>query len=54
MYPQEESNTVKSFISSSFSDDKLSKSKELTHEMSIQSSSPDKLTTTLKSLGGNF
>jgi hypothetical protein len=54
MYPQEESNTVKSFISSSFGDDKLTKSKELTHEMSIQSSSPDKLTTTLKSLGGNF
>ena len=31
MYPQEESNKVKSFISSSFGDDKLSKSKELTH-----------------------
>ena len=54
MYPQEESNKVKSFISSSFGDDKLSKSKELTHEMSIQSSSPDELTKTLKSLGGNF
>lgn len=55
MYPQEESNKVKSFISTSFGDDKLSKSKELTHEMSIQSSSssPDELTTTLKSLGGN-
>lgn len=53
MYPQEESNKVKSFISSSFGDDKLAKSKELTHEMSIQSSSPDELTTTLKSLGGN-
>lgn len=54
MYPQEESNKVKSFISSSFGDDKLSKSKELTHEMSIHSSSPDDLTTTLKALGGNF
>ena len=54
MHPQEESNKVKSFISSSFGDDKLSKSKELTHEMSIQSSSPDNLTSTLKSLGGNF
>ena len=53
MQPQEELNNVKSFISSSFGDDKLSKSKELTHEMSIQTSSPDKLTTTLKSLGGN-
>ena len=53
MYPQEESNKVKSFISSSFGDDKLSKSKELTHDMTIQSSLPDKLTTTLKSLGGN-
>ena len=54
MYPQEESNKVKSFISSSFGDDKLSKSKELTHEMSVHPSSPDELTTTLKSLGGNF
>lgn len=53
MYPQEESNKVKSFISSSFGDDKLSKSKELTHDMTIHSSSPDKLTTTLKSLGGS-
>ena len=53
MYPQEESNKVKSFISTSFGDDKLSKSKELTHEMSIKSTSQDELTTTLKNLGGN-
>ena len=54
MYPQEESNKVKSFISSSFGDDKLSKSKELTPEMSIHpSSSPDELSKTLKYLGGN-
>ena len=53
MYPQEELNEVKSFISSSFGDDKLSKSKELTHEMSIQTSAPDDLTTALKNLGGN-
>lgn len=52
MYPQEESNKVKSFISSSFGDDKLSKSKELTHEMSVHTSPTDELTKTLKSLGG--
>ena len=53
MYPQEESNKVKSFISSSFGDDKLSKSKELTHEMSVHTSPTDELTTTLKTLGGH-
>lgn len=53
MQPQEENNNVPTFISSSFGDGKLSKSNELSREMSIENQSADELTQKLHNLGGN-
>lgn len=46
-------NETKSFISSSYGDEKLSKAKELNSNMSIRANGQDDLTSRLNTLGGN-
>lgn len=43
----------KSFMSSSFGDDKLSKNKEINAGMSVRATGYDQLTEKLRNLGGN-
>ena len=53
MSVNENNNTTRSMISSSFGDEKANKEKELNASMSIANSSPDAYSNKIKSLGGN-
>lgn len=47
------SQSTRSMMSSSFGDEKMNKNKELNETMSIANSSPDEYTRKIQSLGGN-
>lgn len=47
------SQNMRSMMSSSFGDEKMNKSKELNSNMSISNNTPDEYTRKIQSLGGN-